>query len=570
MDTASSELVFDPAKTPFSRYGAYVAVSGDEDGKTLTIHNVRRLFGEDRAFRCSLQKDGKPVDWVASAQPWELCITSQEGTCRLAILADDTLMMISDGLEIVLELVADNGYGTENADGSYEIISVPGRFYSQMRILRGNGILDGPLCPFHGTEPINRRKNLRVLPEDGQAVLVMRIAQVETRLNARDIDYQRQIAEIREEWERFAAALPTPPARYASMALTSWYNLWSCVVRAEDCYTYDAMLMSKKFMCSVWSWDHCFNALAISRQSQQMALQQFLLPFELQADTGALPDYWSPNLEVVWGVTKPPVHGWCFGRLMDEYTFEASTLEKVYGSLEKWTRWWLEYRDSDADGIPDYPQGCDSGWDNSTLFDIGFFLESPDLPAFLVLQMRTLARIAGHLGKQEQAATWAAEAEKLLHRLYEHSWDGRFVSRLSRTHRTQEPQTSLLNLMPLVLGELLDADKFAILAQILQRDFLTAHGLATEMPSSPLYEPDGYWRGPIWAPSTYLLVDGLRRGGRADLAREIARRFCDMIQFVALGNYENFDALSGKGLRAPGYTWTASVFLLLLWEYLSA
>jgi len=123
--------------------------------------------------------------------------------------------------------------------------------------------------------------------------------------------------------------------------------------------------------------------------------------------------------------------------------------------------------------------------------------------------------------------------------------------------------------MPLVLGELLERSKFDALVEALERDYLTEHGLATEMPSSPLYEADGYWRGPIWAPSTYLIVDGLRRGGRGDLAREIARRFCHMIRSVAMGNYENFDALTGRGLRAPGYTWTASVFLLLVWEYLT-
>ena len=35
----------------------------------------------------------------------------------------------------------------------------------------------------------------------------------------------------------------------------------------------------------------------------------------------------------------------------------------------------------------------------------------------------------------------------------------------------------------------------------------------------------------------------------------------------AKGNYENFDALTGKGLRAPGYTWSASVYMLLHWEF---
>lgn len=96
---------------------------------------------------------------------------------------------------------------------------------------------------------------------------------------------------------------------------------------------------------------------------------------------------------------------------------------------------------------------------------------------------------------------------------------------------------------------------------------MTAHGLATEAPGSARYIADGYWRGPIWAPPTYLLVDGLRRAGYDVLAREIAERYVRMSCGTAKGNFENFDALTGEGLRAPGYTWSASVFMLLYWEY---
>ena len=102
---------------------------------------------------------------------------------------------------------------------------------------------------------------------------------------------------------------------------------------------------------------------------------------------------------------------------------------------------------------------------------------------------------------------------------------------------------------------------------VLERDFLTENGFATEMPASAQYRSDGYWRGPIWAPSTYLIVDGLRRGGYEALAEKAAKRYCAMSCRRAKGNYENFDALTGKGWRAPGYTWSASVYLLLQKEF---
>lgn len=74
------------------------------------------------------------------------------------------------------------------------------------------------------------------------------------------------------------------------------------------------------------------------------------------------------------------------------------------------------------------------------------------------------------------------------------------------------------------------------------------------------------WKGPIWAPTT-LLVDGIEQCGDPVLAREAARRFCDMCR--ENGFWENYDALTGKGLRDPSYTWTASVFLVLAYHCLS-
>ena len=90
---------------------------------------------------------------------------------------------------------------------------------------------------------------------------------------------------------------------------------------------------------------------------------------------------------------------------------------------------------------------------------------------------------------------------------------------------------------------------------------LTPFGLATELIDSPLYEADGYWRGPIWAPSTMIVESGLRAAGEVALADEISERFrrlCERSGFA-----ENFDALTGEGLRDRAYTWTASVYLLL-------
>jgi glycogen debranching enzyme len=114
--------------------------------------------------------------------------------------------------------------------------------------------------------------------------------------------------------------------------------------------------------------------------------------------------------------------------------------------------------------------------------------------------------------------------------------------------------------MAIVLGDELPAQLRETLAERI-RSHLTAFGPATELPTSPQYEADGYWRGPIWAPATVLIEDGLRRAGHTELADEISARFrmlCERSGFA-----ENFDAHTGAGLRDRAYTWTASAYLIL-------
>jgi glycogen debranching enzyme len=97
--------------------------------------------------------------------------------------------------------------------------------------------------------------------------------------------------------------------------------------------------------------------------------------------------------------------------------------------------------------------------------------------------------------------------------------------------------------------------------------FRTPHGFATEALYSPIYTPDGYWRGPIWAPPSMLIAEGLDSMGQKNTAHDLRVDFCNMAQ--RSGMSENYDAQTGAALRDPAYTWTSSVYLLFahkLWQ----
>jgi hypothetical protein len=576
---AMKSIAIDITHIPFSRYGAYVSITrnagknGEKDAKELVIHSARRRFEEGPVFALTF---GDAEDFDCNAVPEAITIKNEHGNARLYIRDDDTIVIESKGLDLNLRQLH-FGYGIETGERTFHTISGVLSLHTTFAVPRGLATLDGPFRNSPAGTKRNAKTNLSIRCENGSILMAMAIRSVEPKAIALPILPEKDIPAIHAEWESFLTQLPMDKqetdAETQNFIGVTWYNLWSCFVRAEGNYKHDTMLMSKKFMSSTWSWDHCFNALAMAdlndkALAKKIAMAQFNAPFVLQSAQGVLPDMWNPDLETRWGTTKPPIHGWCFARLMDRFEFSNDELQNVYVKLEKWTNWWMTCSDSDHDGIPDYPQGCDSGWDNSTLFDIGYFLESPDLPAFLILQMHTLARIAAKLNSKEKEKYWLDEADALMKRFIAHSWNGeRFVAKLSHSHTCDDHPTSLLSMMPIVLGDFLPKEIRDKIASALERDFLTENGLATEMPTSSHYHPDGYWRGPIWAPSTYLMVDGLRRGGYEQLAQTIAERYCNMSAKKAKGNYENFDALTGLGRRAPGYTWSASVYMLLHWEY---
>jgi hypothetical protein len=377
--------------------------------------------------------------------------------------------------------------------------------------------------------------------------------EVTARVAAEFTDYVDAIA----GWRTSA----TPAAALAA------YVLWSATVEPGGFVGREAVLMSKHWMDSVWSWDHCFNALALAGGRPELAVDQFLLPFDHQDETGALPDSVTHS-RVLHNFVKPPIHGWILAQLRARLPVDLDhdQLGVIYDRLASWSSFWLEHRVGAGRTLPAYHHGNDSGWDNSTVFDADRVVETADLAVFLWLQLDVLAGLAAELGREDDAARWAGLAERIRTDLLAQLWDGdRFISVAPLSGRRSRSD-SLLSALPIVAAQRLPGDVAGALSAQVQR-LLTDHGPATEPVGSPQYESDGYWRGPIWAPSTFIVEFGLRQGGYAGVADELSARFrrlCERSGFA-----ENFDAVTGTGLRDRAYTWTAAVYLVFAGDHVA-
>ncbi|MDX0193113.1 glycoside hydrolase family 37 [Sinorhizobium meliloti] len=340
------------------------------------------------------------------------------------------------------------------------------------------------------------------------------------------------------------------------------YLLWANTVPAEGVLTRPAIYMSKNGMINIWSWDNAFSALGVAAFDEELAFGQFAAIFDHQDASGLLPDYVNDR-EALFAFTKPPVHGWAVSCMARENPAFLTPERRAYlrDAIGRQVSYWLTHGRAGDNMLPSYFHGNDSGWDNASFFAEGGPVLSPDLPVFLIMACEALANLLED--DPGKAARWLRIADELQALLVATLWTGEtFAARLAADPERILPGDSLIQFMPLLLGSRLPAAMCRqLVARLVEGAFITDWGPATESPRSPFYEDDGYWRGPIWAPTTYLLWDGLRRQGEGALAREIAQKFCALAN--AHGMAENFDARSGRGLRDRAFAWTSAVYLLL-------
>jgi putative isomerase len=562
----------DLQRVPFSRSGSYLAFSllpeSDDRPGGLYLRSVHggAVLSQGLLALVEVLVDDRPVPYQVRATPGSLELHTVRGTLSICINEPTLVRVRGEGVGLRLTFVADQGdYAFSTGEGHWQVNCPGARLQFMLAPIGGGWQVNAPWSGL-GT----RQVTAELLPDVGdgwcEGVLEEFSSAWQPRSYDSSFDECRQAVE--EEFVQWLDQTPVLPKEYAQARRLAAYINWSSVVEPVGHFMRPAMYMSKNWMTNVWSWDHCFNAMALSYHKQVMGWDQLMTLFDQQDEYGALPDCVNDRT-MVWNFCKPPIHGWTLGWMMQHTNFiRSDQVRQIYGPLARWTEWWFRYRDSDHDGIPEYNHGNDSGWDNATPFTIGVPLEAPDLCAFLILQMETLAKLAESTNNMEEAESWQRRSEELLQKMLAHFWQGdHFVAMRAGDHLVADTE-SLFLYLPLILGNRLPGGIRRELINGLTRSgrFLTHYGLATESPNSPHYQPDGYWRGPIWAPSTLLLVEGLAACGEVDLAREIARRFCDLC--AQNGFAENFDALTGEGLRDRAYTWTSSVFLILGRDYL--
>jgi putative isomerase len=352
-------------------------------------------------------------------------------------------------------------------------------------------------------------------------------------------------------------------AEYLPSLERASYITWSSVVHPDGVLKDYAMYMSKLWMYNIWSWDNCFNALNLGENYPELAYAQLKIFMDSQDVSGAYPDFVNDKF-ISYNCVKPPIFAYVYEQLMErnDYFKDEQRLRAVFESTKKVMNYFDDYRTFQG-RLPHYKHGNDSGWDNASLFHVGMPVEAPDLSSFLIRSYDILSSFAEILGEKEEAAQFKNKADSLLALLLERLYDDDgFYGRVGKDGEKISIRTSLILRLPVIIGYRLDKEIMDTLVSDLDANYETKHGLATESITSELYKENGYWLGPIWAPVTYLFIHALKNNGYEEAGNRLRDKFLDLT--LIGGMAENFDPLTGKGLVDTSFTWTSSVFLLLL------
>lgn len=205
-----------------------------------------------------------------------------------------------------------------------------------------------------------------------------------------------------------------------------------------------------------------------------------------------------------------------------------------------------------------------AGYTGTGLADHPFVVEDPLFNAIVVWAAHALAEIATVL--DEDPAPHRAAAARVREAMMARLWDPAADLFRAWDVRTGTPVAAdtVAGFMPLLDPDLPDHAVRGLVRSLRQPRFWPQDGfpVASQAMDTPAFDAARYWRGPAWVNTNWLIWTGLRTHGRHALAADLAATTLDMVRRGGWREY--FDPITGEGLGATDFSWTAALTVDLL------
>jgi len=114
------------------------------------------------------------------------------------------------------------------------------------------------------------------------------------------------------------------------------------------------------------------------------------------------------------------------------------------------------------------------------------------------------------------------------------------------------------------LDDNLDEDRAAKMASHAADETLFYPGMPCCAYNDPSFVSSVYWEGPTWINLDYMMLLGLQRYGYGALAEEMRQLLLHWCDREKRGLFEYYDSVTGEGLGAKHFGWTAACIAELI------
>ena len=517
---------FDPEHIPYGRRDSWLGVTQKEvNGEKKTYITVLpaepKGTGRDERgmylLPISLLKDGKELPYRTEVTPVCARLVCEAGEVRLCISDPDIIRLQAVGVDVrITPALAPHEIAKDRGDGSWETCFHPAKMLmvplaGEMKV---NGWFDVVASQMHDLS-----FDFLAGPE-GRAEAAVHYYKSTGRRRASYPAFEDCLASVEAEFAAYMDTVPAVPEDLKEERVLAAYLVWVHIMRIGD---EEYVYMNKGIHKAAFSWQQCYQAMA-QKNNPALAWHFLTSMFRFQDDYGVLPDSVDDCTQNFAGC-KPPLHGVALQFLKDYTDFSFVPVREYRAFYEGLTRlvgWWMSYRDTDNDEMPQYDSADESGWDDASMFAQGTPAESADLSAYMVILMDMLSEMAGRLGNTYEEREWKRRSERLLAAMLDTLWDGeKFITLLSGSHKKVE-SGSLAGFLPLLLGKRLPEEIRQKLIAPLKEEgrWLSPYGLAGEDMTGDRWLPVGWLAGPVLAPANLLIFLGLLACGEEELAKE--------------------------------------------------
>ena len=377
------------------------------------------------------------------------------------------------------------------------------------------------------------------------------------------------------------------PEAYNRVAVKSMVTLMSNWRAKRGAVFHDGIVPSHavNYFIGCWAWDCWRFSAAIASFFPELAKDNIRVMFDYQQPDGMVIDCIYPDAsENNARDSKPPLAAWAVNEVY-EHTNDLDFVKEMYPKLLKYHKWWYEKRDHDKNGICEYGSvdgtleaaAWESGMDNAIRFDGTKMLlnmpdaysidqESVDLNSYLSLEYTLLKKFAGLLGETFNLPDYRHEVADY----FFDKKDGFFYDRRIDANHSFVREAGCEGYIPF-WTKIATKQQFVKARKLLdnKKKFSTYIPFPTVAADNPKYDPNGYWRGPIWLDQTYYAIKGYRNYGEHKKADAYTDQVFRNLEGLSLGTpiHENYDTFTGKPLQSPHFSWSASCLLMLYNDY---